>query len=270
MAYYDVRDGMCDKTLTPIVRGINLMCALLDGLTYNNIYNEPFWRPSAGPGPGDPSCALERIYANANRLDDELKTNPCGGPYDVDRYVKELLDDIRDILRNATAPPIRLNGLYLRNVSTTGHVENAHLLRIHDAINTMYRNTGDNMKHFCTPFMLMQTTNPVDPQDWDLFIRDCGDKTLTSLFKTETKANLGTAIQAAKAAGILVDMSKQLSCDHLQEDGKTVSLMFYSPGGGNAKKCYYNATTGTYSCIASYPYHWCNLTDTGECSAMSN
>lgn len=274
MAYYSVLSGMDDKALTPIVRSVNLMCALLDGVTYGTLYEEPFWSPSTDSGePGDPNCALERIYKNANNLHDDLKSDPNGGYFAVDIHVKDLMTKIRGRLNTYGAPPAHLKGLFLRNLKAQSHPpepDDFYLSKIHDHVYDLFtdRSIGNRLNHFCTPFMKHQThgNSPVDAGPWGRFIGAFRDATLRQLFEERTKADYGKEVKEAKKHGILIDRSKTIPFVTISESGTEARYELMTPSGGNSKRCDGSGS----ACATSIPSHWCNLTASGECSAMSD
>lgn len=271
MSHFDIMSRIKSTTPTQVTRSTNLMCALLNNITYNDLYESPFWRPGAAGEPGDPNCALERMRSNAANLPDELNTDPDGSSYDVRARITTLLDAIREILNPQGTPPVHLRGLFIRNVSLGASAEDPFLLRIHDLIAALRTNTGDNLHHFCTPFMEMQKSNnyPVMQTDWNEFIAVCGRYTLVQLFANVTRASVGSSIHKAKRLGIMTDQGRKLSFTFTNDEGESSTVYAFAPNGGNSLKCYIDAE-GDHSCVASFPYHWCNLTDDDVCSAMSD
>ncbi len=266
MAYYDVRSGMDDKTLTPIVRSVNLMCALLDGITYEDLYEKPFWKPVSArlPTIGDPACALERMFMNAATLHIDLNTTPGGTAYPVGTLIATMLSSIRTDLMQNGVPRVHLNGLFLRKVATGGHVEDPHLKKVHDHVKALLNTSGTKLRHFCTPFMHKQATSTVGTTEWQNFIYACRTKTLKDLYATERKAVLGVAVKKACNAGILIDHGKPLIFTKTSKSGKKSQVRIMTPSGGNSRKC-----TGT-TCGPSVPTDWCNTTSDGHCSSMSD
>lgn len=266
MAYYDVRSGMDDKTLTPIVRSVNLMCALLDGITYEDLYEKPFWKPLSArlPSIGDPNCALERMFVNAATLHIDLNTTPGGAFYPVGTLIATLLADARNDLIQNGAPQIRLNGLFLRKVNAGTHPHDPHLKSIHDRVKNLHQDHGTKLRHFCTPFLHKQATSPVGTTEWQNFIYACRTKTLKDLYATEKKAVLGVAVKKACKAGILIDHGNPLIFTKTSKSGKKSRVRIMTPSGGNSRRC-----TGT-TCGPSDPTDWCNTTSDGVCSSMSD
>lgn len=266
MAYYDIRSGMNDKKITPIVRSVNLMCALLDNITYETLYEQPFWKPimPSRPTVGDPNCALERLFKNAATLHFDLNTTPSGTPYPIGALIAATLAEIREYLIENGAPPIRLNGLFIRKVAKGTHPHDPHLKNFHDRVKLLHQAHGAKLRHFCTPFLHKQATSPVNNTDWQTFISACRTKTLTDLYATEKKAVLGVAVKKACNAGILIDHGNPLTFTKTSKSGKKSRVRIKTPSGGNSRKC-----TGT-TCGPSVPTDWCNTTTDGHCSSMSD
>lgn len=273
MSYYNILNSMrvgVKEKHTPITRSVNLMCAILDGVTYSKLYEEPFWRPGPQGTTGDPDCALEKMHHNATNLHADLRVDPAGNSYNIHKFIPKLLEDIRTELSKSAVPPVYLRDLFLRHVDTTTYPDDPYLDKINKLVEKLFLDHSDKLNHFCTPFVLIQSTNPVDPWAWANFIKDFGALTLKDLFSKKTKANLSAAVADAIRAGILKDLGKRLPLVYTDAEGKEKVEKLDIPNGGNSSKCYYNETKEEFECIASFPYHWCNLTEDGECSAMSD
>lgn len=260
MSYYDVRIGMDDKNTTSIVRSVNLMCALLKDVDYETLYEKPFFEAM------NPECALNRMYFNAFTLHSDLNVNPAGKQYLVGPYIAEMLQELIILLIDPAAPPVHLKYLFLRHVDNASTGEDYYLYRIYMRLQKLFADHGDNLNHFCTPFMKMQMEDTyIDPLHWQDFMNNCRRHHLRQLFSLERGTAKGTAIANARSRFILTDGSKFIPYLYITKPVEGDPVHVTTPSGGNSRIC-----QNGNSCVSSIPSNWCNLTEGGVCSAMSD
>ncbi|MCF6284687.1 MAG: hypothetical protein L3K26_05825 [Candidatus Hydrogenedentes bacterium] len=253
---YDVESTMCHKHSPDVARAIksvNLMCFLLDDVTYNELYRDDF------------RVAIPKILAQAEKLGKNKHSSLNRGAYDDDFPIKDLLvgafTDIRDNI--AANPPVTLGNLFYLDPTTK---EDYILSRLDTLYSKSYQYGSNDceLDHLCCPFRYFQQ-NPADRDDGTNlrdFLGAWGDKKMIQLY-IERKKDYPSAkidqIRNARTNGILHDRSAKFSLD----PKSTVKPSFVTNPFANGLIC----DGGV--CATGAPSDWCNDAS-GSCSAASS
>lgn len=175
MPYFDVRNVRPGSIRDGIgTRSINLMCAILGDITYNELYAGSFhYTPQANPGPVPPPIpgpgpglsVLDRIIRNVDALDPALQIGATTGNLIVKDKLIGLGGAFIRIKYGLAAlgyPDIQLKTLFYTDLQTIGDekLRNGYLLIIAALENVHEFPQGDpnmdQMFHFCVPFLTIQ------------------------------------------------------------------------------------------------------------------
>lgn len=274
MPPYNVEDFMPPRNYTPeqrrAIMSVNLMCFLLDNISYIRLYNTTF------------EPVLKDIIEQAKRIDDlENASLLDRGAYNSIVRIRPMLvkknqgdpDGALDkILAIVAGSTMKLGSLFTDTLAPDS-VEQ----RVVDEIIDMYRSADVTqqrqceLEHFCCPFMYFQETGnprlPVD--DLNAFLLGVGDKSMLQFYKENKKTYIAegrtAAIVKAREDKILVDHSSRLIANTPIEDTKnqsgTIVALTYPPSNG--LRCDGNGT-----CVQGSNNDWCNTAGSG-CSAAS-
>lgn len=243
--YFDV------KTLPPYTqdciatRSINLMCAILRGITYRELYTHDFHDDSG-------NSVLDRMLYNINNLHPDLQV----GATTNSRIVIPILAGpngaftrIHALLSLPGMPRIKLGKLYHeKRVHPTTDMEKTLRNFIVDTLDGVHTATNDQMFHFCVPFISIQMgTRPTRPSETEFnrFISVLGKKTLQEFYNASyTMAEKERAIIARKQ-GILREK---------RPDSSRPPRTVVKVTNGNGYVCINNQSC----CLTEDENNWCN------------
>jgi len=276
MPYFDVKQIARRKIYDGIgPRSINLMCAMLEGITYNQLYGEPFHHR---PGSGVPPSTLDRMIDNINNLHLELQR----GAATEDRIVVDKLAgesgafvNIRNKFVEQGYPELRLRTLFYQDPThgTTQADEVArYMIEQFEAVHTPDSSGEDQMYHFCVPFLTVRkgriplagtTPRPKRaPQtaDLDEFLQHFGVLTMRHLYDVYTR-DYCTRRPAAQRA-----LDRCILKEHGRPNRPTFTLVAPVEGAPEADETGQVLSTGVRT-GADGDYHYCGGTGTGclEC-----
>ncbi len=270
-SYFDVKDvGRGLMTDSIGARSINLMSAILDGITYNRLYDEVLHRRRGN----DASLTLlEQIIENVDGLPCDLQV----GATTDDHIVIERLAgrngvfiQIRDLLEYADYPNIKLKHIFYEDIhggiDTKNEIIMQVIVSLLDGVHHPDGNGEDQMYHFCVPFLTIQKNripadipnsrrppkSKPDKRAFDDFLKDLGDLEMKQLYNGY-HVNYDERRNAAKRA---------LDRCILKEHGRQHRPQWRGPGpfaaDGNNMHCG-GVGTGCVSCgDPGHPDHWCN------------
>ncbi|MCF6284686.1 MAG: hypothetical protein L3K26_05820 [Candidatus Hydrogenedentes bacterium] len=242
------------------VKSVNLMCFLLENVTYDQLYKEPF-----GYAIGEIAKQADLLDAPAN--DALLNKGAYTDTFDLKKVIFPALNEIKGYVH----PTTKLGNLFTA-IYTSGSVRAER--KIFVRLNRLYREgmnrNGDcEVDHFCCPFRLFQQRGRrLDPQHLTDFLDVLGHKKMVQLYtekKTDYSREEIRAICKARKEEILIDhSSRPLVGETSDEDGDTGVGLFSVNPFANGLTC----DNGTCEELGNTS-HWCNDAD-GSCSAASN
>jgi len=261
-------------------RSVNLMCAILNDITYNELYTSVFHEERR---PGDPETILDRIINNIDNLHEDLQV----GATTDDKIVIERLAgrngvfvQIRDILVYADYPKVRLGDLFHKNIHSGIDTKNEIIMQmivsILDGVHRPDESNEDQMYHFCVPFLTIQknripTHDPhskkpkkskPDQDAFKEFLKVLGDHTLRHMYDGTLHSNhtYSDQRQAAKRA---LDRCILKEHGRLHKPGPRAGV---TTSDGNNRHCEANSSgTGSHceTCAPEHPDDWCNQYTSG-------
>ena len=247
MSHYDVREQFSHgdplKTADTIaIRSINLMCALLKGVSYNQLYRLPFHDNTA-------NSTLDKIIGNVQALPAILQRgatdnstivfDTLGGPTGA-------LMEIRAVINREETHGLSLGSLFYKRAEHHTEPDRTVLMEIVRILDGVHSRVDDQMIHFCTPFISMQMkyTNYTTEGAVTDFLDVLGDRNIRDFY--DDYQRIDGEREAAKLAidfGILKDRGRP---------GRPVRHRSHD---GNARKC----QPGGGGCIDStLEDDWCN------------
>ncbi len=247
------------------IKSINLMCFLLENVTYNQLYSDPF------------GYAIGEMVKQARLLNDPANNALLNvGAYSGIHYpIRDLmvtaLEDIQGYVDSA--PQTKLGNLFTA-IYSAGSVraERKILVRLNELYQASMKDGNCELTHFCCPFRFFQQRGKrlEPPQHLEDFLNVLGDKRMVDLYtekKTDyVKEKRIQAIRDARNRKILIDHSSRFVVEDSldEEEEKTVEL-FGSDPVANGLTC----DNGTCKDL-NHPNDWCNSTSNGSCSAASS
>lgn len=213
LAYFDVRrrqrhDNNGNRQEVPREMSINLMCFLLRGIMYKNIYVEDLV-------PRAREHLFDKLIINARNLPEDLKVDAQGDAYPdiIEEFtkpdetgafdrVKKIIDDY-----NAPGPTVLLNlGYLLQNARVDPPVTDIDKAR-NDMVDILDSISFNNprMNHFCAPFVGIQKGRAalVHKDDYDDFIKHFQTWNIEQFYKRNGPTAKKVAAARAMKAGIL-------------------------------------------------------------------
>ena len=202
-------------------RSANLMAYLLQDITYNELYKEPFYYPGKRVvGGALKECALERLNRHAGTLRHtpyDLPATGSGGGFSVAEQLrsftkKAALETMRDELSKEGMPEIILGELFWksRNQEYAGPKftqEEAGLVTvIVEAFEKIYADHGDKVEHLCIPFLAFQSgkiKKLLTEKDVSEFLAELGDLKLYQFFNRTGDKDQRAAAKKAREKYIL-------------------------------------------------------------------
>lgn len=243
-SYFDVKKLPPYTSDCIATRSINLMCAILRGITYKELYDTPF-HDRSGNSP------LDRIIFHINNLHPDLQVGATGNS----RIVIPILAGtggafarIRLVLNEPGTPEIKLGDLFhQKRLHPTLHTGLKLKNFIVDTLESVHTSTNDPMYHFCVPFLKIQLDStrprPTEPE-YRRFITKLGHKTLQDFYESPYNDEERNAAIAARQLGIFKEKRPQGS----KPGGPTTKTK-----DGNQRHCVNGACCGSND-----PEDWCN------------
>jgi len=196
--YFDVKTLMG----TPWTRSVNLMCHLLQGITYKHLYGDPVVRGSGG------SHLFDELLANAKSIHDGLQYDADGKKHTVREELVSVFSDIVTLVDTYNRVPGARN-LVLGELYYPAATPEPVLDALKLAIVLRFEAISDRdtkMRHFCAPFVDIQMGRAhfATQQNMDNFLRDLGAREMVEFFTKHPRAHSErVAVRDATAAGIL-------------------------------------------------------------------
>jgi hypothetical protein len=291
MPYFDVK-----KVSSPYLpdsigaRSINLMCALLKGISYNRLYSGPFhYTPAANPSNDRkvPQSPLEIIIQNVQNLDQDLKVGATDNTFDVTSKLvgaNGALSRIKTDLEGGGYPDIRLETLFYTDpaslpngpekdgyLSVITHLEGVHNTGVPG---------GDQMYHFCVPFLTMRspghfpapgtTARPKrapSSTEVELFLSILGDMEMRELYDKRPNHNPLHRSAAKNALDCCILKEHRPRQDRPIWNSSSDDLTVFGTDGNN-RHCA-GVGVGCQSCGTTggqpnHPDDWCNQYTQGD------
>lgn len=234
MAWKDIRETLTDYPLAGgepegLYDSINLMCDLLDGIPYSEVY-------------GDLHGFLQKVKQNVKA---HLPTySPQHAP---------LLQSIGKMHAHLASKPMELRLLFQERI------DQSHDQRtVVNEFRNLHGNSGANLDILCLPFLRIQSgmVPVVKPQDMDKHIQGVGAYTLRDLFTLAKKDHpeLVAAIKFARHINVFGPPGEGWACSSEEAKGSD----------NNRRTCDPN----TLTCV-EVGYGWCNTDANGNCTVVS-
>ena len=255
MPYFDVRQFPPYTRDCIATRSINLMCAVLHCIKYEQLYDQPFHD-------GSENSTLNKIIENINNLHPDLQR----GATSNERIVIPMLAGlggafvrIRSVLSIPGTPEIRLGELFYRKrVHPTTNVEQVLKNFIVDSLESVHTALNDQMFHFCVPFLTHQLNSaqirPTEAQ-FRRFIRVLGDRTMQSFYDCSYTQEEKDEVIAARQLGIFRERRPAAS-----RPPKPI----IRTRDGNGRHC-----VNGVCCGSNDPDDWCNTITVGGSTVCS-
>ena len=204
LSYFDVRRNVDTKG----ARSANLMCFLLRGLDYNQLYAKPFSRDK-DTGEFD---TLKKLVENSTELPDDLCIDADGGdcnlrPIFGDGSGSGVFERLIDAMKNYGGPDIILGDLFWkpRDDSDTASEYSKMCNTVVDLLDGVHSGHGNKLSHFCCPFVGIQKKRAVLLEKFHIrdFLFHFGGRNIEYFYSVPGSPTEKKAIRRAKELGIL-------------------------------------------------------------------
>jgi len=255
MEYLDVRRGRDTKG----TRSANLMCFLLQGLRYEDLYVKPFNNLET----------LRTLETNARNLPKDLWVDAEGNEaeYIRDAFLKDGSSDpshdgafirLKRLLEQypASQPPIRLHELFWKTLGsgTDPATYDGACKKIVEILDSVHGFERNDYSHFCVPFVGIQKGHAAPCKEFQMleFLHFFRSKNIKYFYTVIGSDDEKEAIRRAKKAGILSEVRNN-----------------HRAGSGNGMHCSNNV------CVAcDNEEHFCNMVEDSQgnmhCSLYSD
>lgn len=220
---------------------INLMCLLLDGLKYKDLYS------------GRSLAKICEHMRNRIHGEDAAALLPRESIQQADTILAEMIAWL-----SQHRPTLSLRALY--EAVQSGDVE----ANVVDPMRELMRLSGNRL---CLPFMAVQDrVHTIRPNEMAQHVLDIGDFDYRQLHELSGKKHpkLVAAIKSGRAGGILNTPRGYLPPGGRGRPGRLVPVPEGGGGGGNWRKC-----DATHGCVDSTQNTFCNIAADGSCSTVS-
>ncbi len=230
--YFDVTPG----SSTEWSRSVNLMCFLLQGISYNRLYDSRINRTLTEGN------VFDQLQLNAEALPDPLNVDINGNKYPVRDVLsaafREIAGKIEEYNQTPDKRPIKLRQLLtVKRVhnppSEYQKVRNFIVDRLEEV-----RTADGRMDHFCTPFVGLQLGRAQWPDDASGkcadFLEILGFKNMVDFYTTHGTQAERMAVKRAREAGFLSEKRPPRNPGTpVRKDGTITAF----GAGGNYKWC---------------------------------
>lgn len=270
--YFDVRTKTTSPQPIPdsiATRSINLMCAILDGITYGELYDTTFHDDSD-------NSILDRLIVNANNLHRDLQIDASGNVYNITAVLAGnagVFVQIRTILEATGYPKFDLKELFTTKIyggiTTRKKLVFQIIVGLLEEVHTPPPGSNeDRMYHFCVPFLTIQKervpSGSVPPKsspnenDIDYFIDNLGDLEMKDFYQEFVEQpNKPTRTKRREVS------KHALAHCIFKEYGRPHKPLIVAGADGNNMHCEEDGNGG-HHCVtcggnpATHPEHWCN------------